>query len=89
VGIGPKGHWGTGQNGGKLRRIWDDLLARIASSNLELELELETYRDRNRARARLARVLSLGGFTAEFGHRSSTSTSAISADKGEDEGEGD
>jgi hypothetical protein len=31
----------------------------------------------------LAGVLSLGGFTAEFGHRSITST--ISADKGEDE----
>jgi hypothetical protein len=33
----------------------------------------------------LAGVLSLGGFTAEFGHRSSTSTITISADKGEDE----
>jgi hypothetical protein len=53
-----------------------------------LDLELETYR--NRARTRLAGVFSLDGFTAGFGHRSSTSTSTISADKGEEfEGEDD
>jgi hypothetical protein len=34
------GRFGIDLNGGKLRRIWDDLLVRIASSNLELELEL-------------------------------------------------
>jgi hypothetical protein len=39
--------------------------------------------------ARLAGVLSLDGFSAGFGLRSSTSTSTISADKGEDEFEDD
>ena len=46
-----------------LRRIWDDLLARTASSNLELEL-LETYRDRDRTR------VSIGGrVVARWIHR--------------------
>jgi hypothetical protein len=62
-------------------------IPRLKKPRLCWLLVLEHYRDRNRARTRLAGVLSLGGFTAEFGHRSSTSTSTISADKGEDEGE--
>jgi len=58
-------------------------IPRLKKPRLCWLLVLETYRDR----ARLAGVLSLGGFTAEFGHRSSTST--ISVDKGEDEFEDD